>query len=66
VRTGDETFACPGQDQPGANGKDVDGMGVITREDEEEEVIIFIGNPEDAPVREPSPELVPERETVPA
>jgi hypothetical protein len=43
-------------------------MGVITAPGEEEEVIIFepVGRPEDAPVTEPSPDLVPECEIVPA
>jgi hypothetical protein len=43
-------------------------MGIITEPGEDEEVIILepVGRPEDAPVAEPSPELVPERETVPA
>jgi hypothetical protein len=43
-------------------------MGVITKPGEEEEVITLepVGRPEDAPVTEPSPVPVPERETVPA
>jgi hypothetical protein len=43
-------------------------MGIITEPGEEEEVIILepLGRPDDAPVTEPSPELVPEREIVPA